>query len=99
MTTAEAVGDECMTRIARRHRARQGLFPEARDRDREAARPSPIPFICKEAAMKVRLILSIAFALLYFSPHGVAQAADVVRVSDGPFLSGGGYYVAREKGS
>src|SRR5262245_37920024 len=29
---------------------------------------------------------------------GAGQAADVVRVSDGPFLSGGGYYVAREKG-
>ncbi len=48
--------------------------------------------------MKVRLILTVAFALPYFSSVGGAQAADVVRVSDGPFLSGGGYYVAREKG-
>jgi NitT/TauT family transport system substrate-binding protein len=52
----------------------------------------------REVTMQVRLILSIAFALLYFSPHGIAHAADVVRVSDGPFVSGGGYYVAREKG-
>jgi NitT/TauT family transport system substrate-binding protein len=48
--------------------------------------------------MQVRLTLGIAFGLLCFSPHGIAHAADVVRVSDGPFVSGGGYYIAREKG-
>ena len=48
--------------------------------------------------MKVRLSFAIAFALMCVSPHGAARAADVVRVADGPFLSGGGYYVAREKG-
>ena len=29
---------------------------------------------------------------------GPARAADVLRVGDGPFISGGGYYIAREKG-
>ena len=48
--------------------------------------------------MKVRLTLGVAFALSYLSLVGIAQAADVVRVSDGPFVSGGGYYIAREKG-
>ena len=48
--------------------------------------------------MKVGLILGVALALLYPSSGGGAKAADIVRVSDGPFVSGGGYYVAREKG-
>src|SRR5262245_30307218 len=52
----------------------------------------------QEAKMLVRLILSGATAFLYLAPHGVAQALDLVRVSDGPFVSGGGYYIAREKG-
>jgi NitT/TauT family transport system substrate-binding protein len=47
--------------------------------------------------MKSRVILAIALAL-WLMPHGAVNAADVVRVSDGPFLSGGGYYIAREKG-
>jgi NitT/TauT family transport system substrate-binding protein len=29
---------------------------------------------------------------------GTAHATDVLRVEDGPFISGGGYYIAREKG-
>jgi NitT/TauT family transport system substrate-binding protein len=48
--------------------------------------------------MKVRLIIGIALALLHFSCPCEVRAADVVRVSDGPFVSGGGYYIAREKG-
>ncbi|TMJ33846.1 MAG: ABC transporter substrate-binding protein [Alphaproteobacteria bacterium] len=48
--------------------------------------------------MQARLILGVALALLSFCSRAEVQAADVVRVSDGPFLSGGGYYVAREKG-
>ena len=51
-----------------------------------------------EATMKVRFSLGIAFALICAEPNGAAQAADVLRVADGPFISGGGYYVAREKG-
>jgi NitT/TauT family transport system substrate-binding protein len=48
--------------------------------------------------MKVRFSLGFALALICATPPGVAQATDVLRVSDGPFISGGGYYVAREKG-
>lgn len=48
--------------------------------------------------MKTRLSLGIALAMMSAVPYGAAQADDVVRVSDGPFISGGGYYVAREKG-
>ncbi len=47
--------------------------------------------------MKVRIFLGVTFALVYVWSYGVAQAADLVRVSDGPFISGGGYYIAREK--
>ncbi|HEY1365351.1 MAG TPA: ABC transporter substrate-binding protein [Xanthobacteraceae bacterium] len=46
--------------------------------------------------MNLRCIPALAFALLCLCGRG--EAADVVRVSDGPFLSGGGYYIAREKG-
>lgn len=38
-----------------------------------------------------------ALALSLFS-QPVAQAADVLRVGEGPFITGGGYLVAREKG-
>ena len=48
--------------------------------------------------MKAGPILALVIASFYFLGHGDAQAADVVRVSDGPFVSGGGYYIAREKG-
>src|SRR3954453_11089730 len=48
--------------------------------------------------MKARLSFGIALALMCAAPQGAARAADVLRVSDGPFISGGGYYVAREKG-
>jgi NitT/TauT family transport system substrate-binding protein len=46
--------------------------------------------------MKMRVLVAVVFWVL--CPAGAGQTADVVRVSDGPFLSGGGYYVAREKG-
>src|SRR5262245_65878040 len=48
--------------------------------------------------MKVGPILALALASFYFLGSRDAQTADMVRVSDGPFVSGGGYYVAREKG-
>src|SRR5215831_18347803 len=48
--------------------------------------------------MKVGPILALALASFYFLGTRDAQTADTVRVSDGPFVSGGGYYVAREKG-
>lgn len=48
--------------------------------------------------MNVRSFFGAIFVMAFVSPHGIAQAADVVRVSDGPFVSGGGYYIAREKG-
>src|SRR5215831_11182040 len=48
--------------------------------------------------MKVGPILALALASFYFLGNRDAQTADLVRVSDGPFISGGGYYVAREKG-
>ena len=48
--------------------------------------------------MKVGPILALAIASFYFLGNRDAQTADMVRVSDGPFVSGGGYYVAREKG-
>jgi NitT/TauT family transport system substrate-binding protein len=48
--------------------------------------------------MKTRLSLAIAIALMCAMPHTAARAADVLRVEDGPFISGGGYYIAREKG-
>jgi NitT/TauT family transport system substrate-binding protein len=50
--------------------------------------------------MKMRLVLgaAVAWACLSVAPHGAAVAADVVRVSDGPFVSAGGYLIAREKG-
>ena len=48
--------------------------------------------------MKTRLRLAFALALICAGPNTAAQAADVLRVSDGPFISGGAYYIAREKG-
>lgn len=48
--------------------------------------------------MKTTISLAIAAALMCAGCYGTAQAADVLRVEDGPFISGGGYYIAREKG-
>ena len=48
--------------------------------------------------MKARLCLGITLVLIGGAPHGGALAADLVRISDGPFISGAGYYIAREKG-
>jgi len=45
-----------------------------------------------------KLWLIVAFVLAV-APFGMeARAADVVRVGDGPFITGGGYFIAREKG-
>src|SRR5262249_60615736 len=52
----------------------------------------------REPAMKARLCLGTTLVLICSAPHGGALAADLVRMSDGPFISGGGYYIAREKG-
>ena len=52
----------------------------------------------REPDMKARLCLGIALVLTCGAPHGETLAADLIRMSDGPFISGGGYYVAREKG-
>ncbi len=48
--------------------------------------------------MRIRLALAAAIALGCAVSFASAQAADVLRVEDGPFISGGGYYIAREKG-
>ncbi len=40
----------------------------------------------------------MGLALLCALPFGSSNAADVLRVADGPFISGGAYYIAREKG-
>ncbi|HEY7248610.1 MAG TPA: ABC transporter substrate-binding protein [Xanthobacteraceae bacterium] len=48
--------------------------------------------------MKTRLRLGIALILMSLAAPGVSHAADVIRVADGPFVSGGAYYIAREKG-
>jgi NitT/TauT family transport system substrate-binding protein len=42
-------------------------------------------------------VLSIALVAAPW-PMGPAQAADTVRVGEGPFITGGGYFIAREKG-
>ena len=51
--------------------------------------------------MKIGFSLGIAVALVCTAaaaPLGAARAADLVRAADGPFISGGAYYIAREKG-
>src|SRR5690348_18322814 len=40
----------------------------------------------------------IACVLAIVVLDGQARAVDVVRVGDGPFITGGGYFIAREKG-
>ena len=42
--------------------------------------------------------LVIACVLAIVALAGQARAAEVVRVGDGPFITGGGYFIAREKG-
>src|SRR5262249_46248814 len=42
--------------------------------------------------------LVIACVLALATLAGQGRAADVVRVGDGPFITGGGYFIAREKG-
>lgn len=48
--------------------------------------------------MKIRLSLAVIGALVSIGQYETARADDVLRVEDGPFISGGGYYIAREKG-
>jgi NitT/TauT family transport system substrate-binding protein len=48
--------------------------------------------------MRWILTVTLTMGSAYFLSMPGGLAADLVRVSDGPFLSGGGYYVAREKG-
>jgi NitT/TauT family transport system substrate-binding protein len=98
MAIADTMEDEGMIRIARPDRARQRTLSNGSGSRSKGRKSDSIPFTSKEAAMKVRLSFGIAFAVMCVSPPGAARAADVVRVADGPFLSGGGYYVAREKG-
>jgi NitT/TauT family transport system substrate-binding protein len=40
----------------------------------------------------------VGLTLVCATSSCAAQAADVLRVADGPFISGGAYYIAREKG-
>jgi len=42
------------------------------------------------------LVIASVLAIVTFG--GQARAAEVVRVGDGPFITGGGYFIAREKG-
>src|SRR5215472_2575039 len=42
------------------------------------------------------LVITSVLAIITFG--GQARAAEVVRVGDGPFITGGGYFIAREKG-
>jgi NitT/TauT family transport system substrate-binding protein len=52
--------------------------------------------------MKRRLSAIVAFMFMAFleAPGGwySASAADLIRVGDGPFITGGGFFIAREKG-
>ena len=52
--------------------------------------------------MKRRLSAIVAFMFMAFLevPGGwySASAADLIRVGDGPFITGGGFFIAREKG-
>ena len=43
----------------------------------------------------VWLVVAVVLGMLLC---GQARAADVIRVGDGPFITGGGYFIAREKG-
>ena len=44
------------------------------------------------------LLVAIAFGLGFASAPEPARAADVVRVGEGPFITGGGFYVAEARG-
>ncbi|MGE0063246.1 MAG: ABC transporter substrate-binding protein, partial [Xanthobacteraceae bacterium] len=47
----------------------------------------------------LKIALGAGFALcVALSPLQRANAADVVRVGEGPFITGGGFYVANERG-
>src|ERR1039458_241851 len=64
--------------------------------------------VCPQASvqgvvtMKRRLSAIVAFMFMAFleAPGGwySASAADLIRVGDGPFITGGGFFIAREKG-
>jgi NitT/TauT family transport system substrate-binding protein len=45
-----------------------------------------------------RLAVAGAALALTLLPHSTTQAADVLRVGEGPFITGGGFLVANEKG-
>ena len=49
---------------------------------------------------RVRLwsVLSVMLCFGAALPGDPARAADVARVGEGPFITGGGYFIAREKG-
>ncbi len=44
------------------------------------------------------LLASLTVVQVIFSAPGPTEAADLVRVGAGPFISGGGFYIARDKG-
>ena len=49
--------------------------------------------------MRLRTGLTVLWAMSAFAATtATAQAADVIRVGEGPFITGGGYFVAEAKG-
>lgn len=46
----------------------------------------------------LRIALAIALAAFAFGRNQSALAQDIVRVGEGPFITGGGFFVAQEKG-
>jgi NitT/TauT family transport system substrate-binding protein len=43
-------------------------------------------------------ILTLALGLAVLAPATQSRAADVIRIGEGPFISGGGFYIAKAKG-
>jgi NitT/TauT family transport system substrate-binding protein len=47
---------------------------------------------------RIAFALAFGLGLLTLLPATETRAADVIRLGEGPFISGGGFYVAKEKG-
>ena len=48
--------------------------------------------------IRITSVFALALALVLGSPSTKSHAADVIRLGEGPFISGGGFYVAKAKG-
>src|SRR5687768_8335572 len=55
--------------------------------------------ISRRAKMKrIGTLLALVLGLAALAPTSETRAADVIRVGEGPFISGGGFFVAHAKG-